>query len=93
MLADVDVAGSGGQEEFFKELPIAARENLSKVGVSGLFVARSTLLNRLRRIRELTGIDLDDPDERLYLAISFALRELEARLGTAARESAGGLVR
>ncbi|MBQ6455186.1 MAG: helix-turn-helix domain-containing protein [Eggerthellaceae bacterium] len=38
-----------------------------------LFVARSTLLNRLERIKELTHIDLDDPHERLYLAISFEL--------------------
>ena len=38
-----------------------------------LFVARSTLLNRLERIVELTHIDLDDPRERLYLAISFEL--------------------
>ena len=38
-----------------------------------LFVARSTLLNRLERIVELTGVDLDDFDERTYLALSFAL--------------------
>ena len=38
-----------------------------------LYVARSTLLNRLERIVELTHIDLDDPRERLYLAISFEL--------------------
>ena len=38
-----------------------------------LFVARSTLLNRLERIVELTHIDLDNPAERLYLAISFEL--------------------
>lgn len=41
-----------------------------------LFVARSTLLNRLDRINELTGIDLDNPEERLYLALSLACRGL-----------------
>ena len=38
-----------------------------------LFVARSTLLNRLARIEELTGIDLDSWEERLYLGISLRL--------------------
>lgn len=38
-----------------------------------LFVARSTLLNRLERIRELTGLNLDSPRERLYLALSFEM--------------------
>ena len=41
-----------------------------------LFVARSTLINRLERVVELTGIDLDDLDERLYVAISFKLMKL-----------------
>lgn len=38
-----------------------------------LFVARSTLLNRLERIKELTGIDLEDADELLYLGVSFKM--------------------
>ena len=38
-----------------------------------LFVARSTLLNRLERVTELTGIDLEDPDERLYLTLSLVV--------------------
>ena len=38
-----------------------------------LYVARSTLLNRLERIQELTNINLDDAEERLHLALSFAL--------------------
>lgn len=38
-----------------------------------LFVARSTLINRLERIVELTGINLDDFDERIYLALSLKL--------------------
>lgn len=40
---------------------------------SKLFVARSTLLNRLDRIVELTQIDLADPQDRLYLALSLEL--------------------
>ena len=39
-----------------------------------LYVARSTLLNRLDRIIELTQIDLDNPRDRLYLALSLELK-------------------
>lgn len=35
-----------------------------------LFVARSTLLNRLARIEELTHVDLDSFAERIYLGVS-----------------------
>ena len=40
-----------------------------------LFVARSTLLNRLERIQEMTGIDLDSLDERAYISLSFNIIE------------------
>ena len=38
-----------------------------------LYVARSTLLNRLERICALTGVALDNHEERLYLELSLAL--------------------
>ena len=38
-----------------------------------LYVARSTLLNRLDRIYELTGIDLGDFEERVYLEMSLLM--------------------
>ena len=38
-----------------------------------LFVARSTLLNRLARIDELTHVDLDDLKERIYLGLSLEM--------------------
>lgn len=38
-----------------------------------LFVARSTLLNRLARIEELTHINLDNLEERIYLGISLEM--------------------
>ena len=40
---------------------------------AALFIHRSTLLYRLRRIQELTGVDLEDPDTRLHLQISFLM--------------------
>ena len=38
-----------------------------------LFIHRSTLLYRLGRIRELTGADVDDPDVRLHLQLSYLM--------------------
>lgn len=48
------------------------RYNVTKTA-GELFVARSTLLNRLERIVELTGLNLDDATERLYVGVSFSL--------------------
>ena len=38
-----------------------------------LFIHRSTFINRMERIRELTHLNLDDYDTRLYLELSFRL--------------------
>lgn len=40
-----------------------------------LIIHRTTLLYRLKKIQALTGMDLDDPDERLYLLLSLRLLE------------------
>ena len=40
-----------------------------------LFVARSTLLNRLKRIQELTDVDLEDFEQRVYLGLSLIASE------------------
>ena len=40
---------------------------------AALFIHRSTLLYRLRRIQELTALDLEDPDTRLYLQLSLLM--------------------
>lgn len=40
-----------------------------------LIIHRTTLIYRLKRIQDVTGIDLDDPDQRLYLQLSFKLLE------------------
>ncbi|MDO4572600.1 MAG: helix-turn-helix domain-containing protein [Clostridia bacterium] len=49
-----------------------------------LFIHRNSLVYRIRRIQELTGLTLENPEERLYLLCSFALR------GEAAGRPAGG---
>ena len=38
-----------------------------------LFIHRSTLIYRIKKIEELTGVDLNDPDTRLYIQISIRL--------------------
>jgi len=38
-----------------------------------LYIHRSTLIYRIKKIQELTGVDLDDPDMRLYIQISIRL--------------------
>ncbi|MCD8196790.1 MAG: helix-turn-helix domain-containing protein [Lachnospiraceae bacterium] len=40
-----------------------------------LFIHRSTLVYRLNKICQISGIDLDDPEKRLYLQISIRLLE------------------
>ena len=52
------------------------RHNCSYADTAGeLFIHRSTLLYRIGRIQELTGIDLGDYAARLHLQISFLLSE------------------
>lgn len=48
--------------------------NLLKTSTE-LFIHRSTLSYRLKRIRKITGADLDDPRERLRLLMSFYMLE------------------
>jgi DNA-binding PucR family transcriptional regulator len=42
-----------------------------------LFVHRTTFLNRMDRIYELTNLDLDDWDTRIYLMLSFKIIDME----------------
>lgn len=40
-----------------------------------LFIHRSTLIYRIKKIEEMTGIDLSDPETRLYVQISIRLMQ------------------
>ncbi|MDE7246170.1 MAG: helix-turn-helix domain-containing protein [Oscillospiraceae bacterium] len=42
-----------------------------------MIIHRTTLLYRLKKIQAITGIDLENPDQRLYLLLSFRLLEHE----------------
>lgn len=45
-----------------------------------LYIHRSTLSYRLERISKITGVNLEDPKERLILQLSFYFMELEEHL-------------
>ena len=53
-----------------------------------LFVARSSFLKRMARIEELTGIDLENYEERMYLALSYEIYESLGEVFAAAAHDA-----
>ena len=60
-------------------LQVFLRENCSHTAAAReLFIHRSTLLYRLERIGELTGIDMTDPAERFRLQLSLYIKEYSA---------------
>lgn len=64
--------------EYYKTLFCYCRNRYNAAAAAKeLFIHRTTFLNRLDRITELTGIDLDSFPGRLYLEASFYLAEEE----------------
>jgi len=53
----------------------AENANASRAAAS-LSVHRNTLAYRLRRIAEITGVDLEDPEARLALQVALAIHRL-----------------
>ena len=51
-----------------------------------MFIHRSTLLYRLHKIEELTGINLSDPDTIFHLQLSFKLLQYEKHLNPAQKD-------
>lgn len=49
--------------------------NLKKTA-NVLYIHRNTLLYRLERIKEITGLDLDDPETRLALQLTLRIRKM-----------------
>lgn len=56
----------------------AHKGNLSATA-EALFVHRNTLLYRMERIREISGLDLDNPETRLSVELALRARRLMAR--------------
>jgi DNA-binding PucR family transcriptional regulator len=52
---------------------IEARHH-TNLAAKNLFVHKTTLIRRLEKIQDLTGIDFENPDELLHLAISLKLQ-------------------
>lgn len=65
---------------FYKTLSVYLRNdrNLTKTSQE-LYIHRSTLGYRLERIGELTNLNLEHFEVRLYLMMSFRMREIEGR--------------
>ncbi|MBQ4046403.1 MAG: helix-turn-helix domain-containing protein, partial [Lachnospiraceae bacterium] len=67
------------QSELFKTLHVYLNNDRNTVKTSkDLYIGRSTLFYRLRKIQEITGLDqerLSSPDLNLYLRLSFYLLE------------------
>ncbi|HCT92059.1 MAG TPA: hypothetical protein DF613_11880 [Lachnospiraceae bacterium] len=60
--------------EYTKTLKTFVENNCSQSSTCrSMYIQRSTLLQRLSRINDLTGFDLEDADTRLYLLIFFSL--------------------
>lgn len=60
--------------ELSRTLQVYIEQQYNAVSTAAaLCVARSTFLKRFARIQELTHIDLDDLQERIYLALSYEL--------------------
>lgn len=49
--------------------------NLTKMS-ENLYTHYNTVLYRINRIKEITGLNLDDPNDRLNLEIALKIREL-----------------
>ncbi|MFA0814322.1 MAG: PucR family transcriptional regulator [Anaerofustis sp.] len=74
------------QTEYYKTLFEYIRQQYNATAAAQvLFIARSTFLNRLERIVELTGLDLDDWKQRLYLTLSYYFYENEAEKASDAK--------
>ena len=62
------------EAELERTLQVFLQENCSHTAAAReLFIHRSTLLYRLDRIGEITGVDLRDPEERFRLLLSIYL--------------------
>lgn len=64
--------------EYFRTLKSYLDHHMNAVQTAkDLYIHRSTFLYRLEKIKQLLNSDLEDPDELLYLMLSFRLIETE----------------
>ena len=66
--------------EYMKTLRVYLDQNLNAMQTAKeLFIHRSTFLYRLEKIKEILDSRLDDPEELVYLALSFRLLDNEQK--------------
>lgn len=66
--------------EYMKTLRVYLDQNLNAMQTAKeLFIHRSTFLYRLEKIKEILDSHLDDPDELVYLSLSFRLLDTEQK--------------
>lgn len=64
------------ETSYYKTLLTYARLQYNAVAsAKALYIHRSSFINRMERIRELIHLNLEDPEERLYLLLSFRIME------------------
>ena len=62
--------------EYYETLKIYLYNQMNAVkAAKALFIHRSTFLYRMNHIRELVSLDLDNPDQLLYLLLTYKLLE------------------
>lgn len=62
------------ETSYYKTLKTYVRLQYNAVAsAKALYIHRSSFINRMERIRELTSLNLEDADERLYLLLSFRI--------------------
>lgn len=68
-------------QELLYTLYVYLRESQKAIKAAAILcIHKNTLFYRLRKIREITGIDLDRSDEVLHLQISFLILRYEGEL-------------
>ena len=78
--------------EYLRTLRLYLDNHLNAVQTAReLFIHRSTFLYRLERIKAILATDLSDPDEILYLMLSFRLMDREEPSSPRAKEEAAGV--
>ena len=64
------------QTDYFNTLKTYFEAGFNMTKAAGLlFIHRSTFINRMERIREITKLDIEDKSTRLYLELSFLILE------------------
>lgn len=81
-LGQLSAYDSKNNTQLYETLRIFLRNDQSYVeSANSLHIHRSTLLYRLTRIQDLTGVDLNDADARLYLQVSFHIEGQKKKSG------------